>query len=346
MAVTTVAFTSDAAAQLLARLNHYLTHNPPSAASPRPASLLGVLALDANEAPANTADKTGYIVLISDSASTPDDLCGAALVLDQSGGDAQIYPWLRTDRGGSVPAETVNEFVKQTILLARKLKQSQKDRGMVEEPSALLLNKADREEEPLLFYAVSGPVFAAIRPHVETSFLGKDYDLWEIAAALDDKENDDKEDNDGRKYILDSLRAEDYDNVASEATIHLSRAYFAHLVESPILRDLHRVVRCCTDDNNGDKGSQDQRPAVSWCLTHGDRSVGLIGTLPPFRKRGLARWCSARVTALQQSKIVDNNPCFAYIDPANAGSRAMMQGIGYRLVPDTSFVWFGVYVAK
>ncbi|KAJ3162997.1 hypothetical protein HDU88_006491 [Geranomyces variabilis] len=377
LSISTVEFTATTASHLLARLNRFFKHTPPSPSSPRPASLLGVLALNSS-----TCIETGYIVLITTDAADTDTLRGAALVLEPpGGGQCPVYPWLATHAGGAaaaavlLPAETVRAFVQQISFLARELKDAQIKRG-IPDSAPLFSSQTDdkRKEEPLLYHAVSKPVFEAIKPFVETSYLGKDYDLWEEAShrvpeenRYDHRHDDDNDDGarqqwtdakDGTAFAFDSLRAEDYENVASLATIPLDKAYFMHLVESPVLRDLHCVVRCVSsssssstsNDNSANAScSRDEllAPAVSWCLTHVDKSIGMTGTLPAFRRRGLSRKCIRRVTALQNKHLSDDpNPCFSYIHPSNTASIAVTIGNGYALVRDTPYIWFSIYTLE
>ncbi|KAI9357012.1 hypothetical protein DFJ73DRAFT_213974 [Zopfochytrium polystomum] len=119
---------------------------------------------------------------------------------------------------------------------------------------------------------------------------------------------------DGETYVVDTLRASDYDAIVSGSTVDYDDEYIRHLLSEPF-RGLSRGIRkvapasaeattaeaTTTDSNTNTNTTTDvsSAPLVSWCMTHRDLGTGLLSTVPTHRGRGFARLCAAAVVLAQ-----------------------------------------------
>ncbi|KAI8920383.1 hypothetical protein DFJ77DRAFT_239972 [Powellomyces hirtus] len=209
---------------------------------------------------------------------------------------------------------------------------------------------AQRDDEMQLYglfhlFGTPSGLFEAVSPHVKTTYKSVPYDRWFLPADPPPeavKYDDAREwtDHHGDRFVMDRMRDGDYEQIIVHATITLAEPYFRHLLSSPVLRKLHRVIRHLTP------AASPPGPPISWAMTHGDMSVGLVATTPAFRGRGLARLCVAAVCAAQRAYLAPRTPtqqpCFAYIDPANAASQAMMTRVGFEKEREHTYTWCGV----
>jgi ribosomal protein S18 acetylase RimI-like enzyme len=112
-------------------------------------------------------------------------------------------------------------------------------------------------------------------------------------------------------------------------------AWTVHDFESPAAR--LGYVRTCIEQGPSAAVLRDGRP-VSFVLTHGDGSIGILHTEPACRRAGLGRRvASALVRALLQRGAA----VFGYAAVGNVASLALMERLGLRAVQDGAVVTAG-----
>lgn len=75
---------------------------------------------------------------------------------------------------------------------------------------------------------------------------------------------------------------------------------------------------------------------VSWALTHGDGSIGMVHTLPPYRGRHLAR---RAVSALTKGRLREGKTPWCFIVQGNLASVRVFEALGFRRAGD--YYWVG-----
>ncbi|KAJ3165455.1 hypothetical protein HDU88_004252 [Geranomyces variabilis] len=310
--LTTLPLTAETAAQLLSCLESL----PPAGSTPSApsVSLVATLVLHAT-----LPTETGFLILAGDLAQ-PASVRAFAVVMTDS-----FHPWISylwaSDTG----------LMRPILDAIARLVPAQKD------PTA------DR----FYVYAVTKhfvPIFDTL---VVRGFCTIDYDMWTIQhdAPLLGFTPDDVSlgaewtGADGKRFQIDVLRTEDVDQVVAASTTDTTADYLHHIIATS---KLHRTIRHIDNVPDGALA-----PAVSWCLSHADLSVGLLATDPAYRARGLARRCAASVTLSQRQGVrfpdgrANTLPAFAYIAPDNTASQITMGKIGF-VNTGEQYQWFGV----
>ncbi|RHY28122.1 hypothetical protein DYB32_006239 [Aphanomyces invadans] len=144
---------------------------------------------------------------------------------------------------------------------------------------------------------------------------------------------------DGDVYMMDTAVATDAAPILSLSSIGYGDEYIVQLLKHPVLSKLMRVVRVVAT-----------KTPVSWALVHHDFSLGLVGTDPAYRRKGLVRLAFGSTIDAYREAIrsgVDGwfglQPhCFVLSD--NYASQGLMASMGFVHVQDKEFHWMGVIV--
>ncbi|KAJ3146545.1 hypothetical protein HDU86_008477 [Geranomyces michiganensis] len=311
-AITTLPLTAETATQLLSCLDSL----PPPGSTPAAptVSLVATLVLHA-AAPT----RSGFILVAGD-VSRPGSVRGCAVVMTDS-----VDPWISY------------VWASDTSLL----------RPMLSDIYNLVPVPKDPTTDRFHIYAVTkhfGPILDTL---VVKGFCTIPYDKWILphdapllGFAYDDiKLGAEWTDTDGKRFKIDLMRMQDVAQVAAASTTGTPEEYLHNIIAAT---DLHRTIRRIDNVAEGAFA-----PAVSWCMSHGDLSVGLLATDPDYRARGLARRCAASVTLAQREGVKFpcgrsyTLPAIAYIDPKNTASKITMGRIGF-VNTEERLQWFGV----
>ncbi|KAJ3104007.1 hypothetical protein HDU96_009071 [Phlyctochytrium bullatum] len=93
----------------------------------------------------------------------------------------------------------------------------------------------------------------------------------------------------GERYVVDLIRPDDIEELVANATVGYTRPYLHQLATHPALQPQSRVLRPLTSST----------PA-SWCVTHVNYGVGLVGTHATHQRRGLAVRCVSGLCVAQR----------------------------------------------
>ncbi|KAJ3174848.1 hypothetical protein HDU87_006640 [Geranomyces variabilis] len=310
--LTTLPLTAETAAQLLSCFDSL---PPPGSTPAAPSvSLVATLVLHAT-----SPTETGFLILAGDLAQ-PASVRAFAVVMTDS-----FHPWI------SYLWASDASLMRPILASIARLVPAQKD------PTA------DR----FYMYAVTKHYASIFDSLVVRGFCTIDYDMWTIKhdAPLSGFASEDVSlgaewtDADGKRFKIDVLRTEDVAQVVAASTTGTTADYLHHIIATS---KLHRTIRHIDNVPEGLLA-----PAVSWCMSHADLSVGLLATDPAYRARGLARRCAGSVTLSQRQGVrfpdgrANTLPAFAYIAPDNTASQITMGKIGF-VNTGERLQWFGV----
>ncbi|MBI5489330.1 MAG: GNAT family N-acetyltransferase [Deltaproteobacteria bacterium] len=172
----------------------------------------------------------------------------------------------------------------------------------------------------VIFFGVAGSLLEHVRRHFEV--------IAEIPALL---------------YVLADRSdfrpalpvGEPLGELAPDDATLVSDAWTVHDFESPAARTSY--VRSCIERGPSAAVLHEGRP-VSFVLTHGDGSFGILHTDPEFRRRGLGRRV---LSALVEKLLRGGREVFAYVGSGNVASIALMEATGLRAVQETAVVTVG-----
>ncbi|KAJ3269118.1 hypothetical protein HDV01_001852 [Terramyces sp. JEL0728] len=168
-----------------------------------------------------------------------------------------------------------------------------------------------------------------IPSHPNIKFKGDLYQLYlcDKVPNLPELHWKDKEDC----YEIKHFTLDTVDYVMQHSTIDYPREYIEKLAVK--YSHLTAVIFC----NN--------KP-VSWCLTHLDLSIGLMGTVESHRGKGLAKKCAAMVLNHHCEWLKDKIDFFSYCyikDDNIASSKTMKEGISPKISQQAIFPYLTVF---
>ncbi|KAJ3255770.1 hypothetical protein HK104_007130, partial [Borealophlyctis nickersoniae] len=169
-----------------------------------------------------------------------------------------------------------------------------------------------------------------IKEGVKVTWQTKAYRMWvpeEDASAEDGVEDEWVDQESGERFVVDHVREEDVEKILSCSTVDYGPPYIHTLLTTPPFSTLHRAIRSIPSSQ-----SPSPAPAISWCLMHLTASYGLVGTLPSYRGKGLAKKAvRAVVKAHKDSDGLRMRP-HAHIAVGNEASEKLFGGLGWRVV--------------
>ncbi|CAK4574565.1 unnamed protein product [Aphanomyces euteiches] len=143
---------------------------------------------------------------------------------------------------------------------------------------------------------------------------------------------------DGETIEMDVAHNDDAPVLISQTKIGYDQEYMLSLINHPVMSKLIRVVRLAST-----------KQAVSWSLVHSDFSVGLLSTLPEYRRKGLVQkalastLASYRVVVASHDGLLGVEPhCFVHVE--NIPNQNLMASAGFEYFPNKTFHWMGVVV--
>ncbi|RLO07881.1 hypothetical protein DYB28_007591, partial [Aphanomyces astaci] len=143
---------------------------------------------------------------------------------------------------------------------------------------------------------------------------------------------------DGETFEMDSANSSDAASILSLASVGYDPAYILELLKHPIFSQLMRVVRLTST-----------KRAVSWSLVHSDFSIGLLGTVPEYRRKGLVGLAlSSTVEAYRATGMTNDNARFGvqphcFVHWSNTASQQLMASLGFKPVPNKTFHWMRLH---
>ncbi|ETV84556.1 hypothetical protein H257_03728 [Aphanomyces astaci] len=143
---------------------------------------------------------------------------------------------------------------------------------------------------------------------------------------------------DGETFEMDSANSSDAASILSLASVGYDPAYILELLKHPIFSQLMRVVRLAST-----------KRAVSWSLVHSDFSIGLLGTVPAYRRKGLVGLAlSSTVEAYRATGMTNDNARFGvqphcFVHWSNTASQQLMASLGFKPVPNKTFHWMRLH---
>ncbi|KAG9413769.1 hypothetical protein AC1031_012990 [Aphanomyces cochlioides] len=103
---------------------------------------------------------------------------------------------------------------------------------------------------------------------------------------------------DGETFEMDVAHNDDAPVLISQTKIGYNQEYMLSLINHPVMSKLIRVVRLAST-----------KQAVSWSLVHSDFSVGLLSTLPEYRRKGLVQKALASTLASYRDVVASQMVC-------------------------------------
>ncbi|CAK4084132.1 unnamed protein product, partial [Aphanomyces euteiches] len=143
---------------------------------------------------------------------------------------------------------------------------------------------------------------------------------------------------DGVVFEMDMARNADAPILTSQTNIDYGQAYILKLINHPVVSKLMRVVRLAST-----------KEAVSWSLVHTDLSIGLLSTLPEYRRKGLVqRALASTVIAFRETMASFDGwlgvEPHSFVGIDNIPSQNLMSSMGFKESSDSTFVMMSVVV--
>ncbi|KAG9413772.1 hypothetical protein AC1031_012993 [Aphanomyces cochlioides] len=143
---------------------------------------------------------------------------------------------------------------------------------------------------------------------------------------------------DGETFVMDVATSDDAPVLLSQTDIGYYPQYILELINDPVMSKLIRVVRRTAT-----------MQAVSWALVHSDFSIGLLSTLPEYRRKGLVQRALASTAVAFREVIAAHDGLLGlkphcFVNTENLPSQRLVDSLGFKIVPDKTFHWLGVVV--
>ncbi|CAK4676587.1 hypothetical protein LEN26_014983 [Aphanomyces euteiches] len=143
---------------------------------------------------------------------------------------------------------------------------------------------------------------------------------------------------DGETFEMDAVHIADAPILLSQTEIPYDQDYMVTLINHPVVSKLIRVVRLVST-----------KQPVAWSLVHCDFSIGLLSTLPEYRRKGLVQRALSstivayRDVAASHDGLLGIEPhCFVSVE--NVPSQKLMASVGFEYIPDKTFHWLAAVV--
>ncbi|ORY37792.1 hypothetical protein BCR33DRAFT_854548 [Rhizoclosmatium globosum] len=164
-------------------------------------------------------------------------------------------------------------------------------------------------------------------------------------------------------FVLDRMRVGDIDTITNNNKYPYYRPYIERIMMDETVGGLGRVVRALESLDSSVPDDLGTLPPVSWCLVHLGFSIGLNWTMPLYRRKGLAVYCTAAATKayrdfftspaatavldtlglphvdLQDSAGFNSLVPHCYTQTDNAASIPLFGRIGYVISEDVAVDW-------